>query len=210
MAAEKKVGLVCLEGHFWALNYFCHCDVFLTIKWSFWKCIWMKCKGFISTSESINCRKLPYKYIYYVQNTFWQSGSDSGWFLSIFFKNLNGTRGHPSPLHGKFHSIFLNTSLNYIACSSTKAMEWQASQVEGWTWYFSREGSSYDQHQSHHTAIIKSRSKSLKLACRNRFWTHWWCFIHKASHKAEEAEEENMQCCANHEVCRANANWCLI
>ena len=138
MAAEKKVGLVCLEGHFWALNYFCHCDVFLTIKWSFWKCIWMKCKGFISTSESINCRKLPYKYIYYVQNTFWQSGSDSGWFLSIFFKNLNGTRGHPSPLHGKFHSIFFNTSLNYIACSSTKAMEWQASQVEGWTWYFSR------------------------------------------------------------------------
>ena len=53
-----------LEGQCWALDCFCHCDVFSKINWilSFLDFL---INGFIFlTSESIICRKLPYnKYI---------------------------------------------------------------------------------------------------------------------------------------------------
>ena len=44
----------------------------------------------------------------YVQNAFWQLGSDSRWFLNNFFsKYLNGTRN--LLLHGKCHFKFFGT-----------------------------------------------------------------------------------------------------
>jgi len=73
VAAEKE-GFVCLENmstcnYSWALDCFCHRDVFSTINWRL-KTLDFPNNGFLfHTSESIICRKLPYKYIYHAWET---------------------------------------------------------------------------------------------------------------------------------------------
>ena len=58
-----------LEGHSWALDCFCHSDVFSTINWLISFPDFLSDVFLFHTSESINCRKLPYKYIYYICET---------------------------------------------------------------------------------------------------------------------------------------------
>ena len=58
-----------LEGQSWALDCFCHCDVFSTINWLYSFLDFLINVFLFHTSESIICRKLPYKYIYYVWET---------------------------------------------------------------------------------------------------------------------------------------------
>ena len=70
----KKEGFVCHENmstcnYSWALDCFCHRDVFSTINWRL-KTLDFPNNGFLfHTSESIICRKLPYKYIYHAWET---------------------------------------------------------------------------------------------------------------------------------------------
>ena len=51
------------------LDYFCHCDVFSTINLLLSFLDFLSNVFLFHTSESIICRKLPYKYIYYVCET---------------------------------------------------------------------------------------------------------------------------------------------
>ena len=68
-----------------------------------------------------------------MQNTLWQSGNDSKWFLKkIFFQNTLMARKNP-PLHGKYQFqisilVFLNPALSLSLCSKCRLS------VRPWLW----------------------------------------------------------------------------